>query len=164
MTQKPVSKAKSEPISDTTKTVIKVLTSAAFIRGAVGVLTKMFRSNTRKLVIAVPTAIGRGNAIKSKHVKLGFIYIITNKYKSTYCIGVTSNLPNRILEHIKKRYKNSFSTRYHLNKLAYYKQFQMIGDAIAKEKQLKAGSRASKVTLIHNLNPHWLDLCCKKKI
>ena len=41
--QKPVAKAKPEPMSDTTKTVIKVLTSATFIRGAFGVLSKMFK-------------------------------------------------------------------------------------------------------------------------
>lgn len=40
---KPVEKSKSEPMSDTTKTVIKVLTSATFIRGAFGVLSKMFK-------------------------------------------------------------------------------------------------------------------------
>ena len=41
--QKPVAKAKPEPMSDTTKTVIKVLTSATFIRGAFGILSKMFK-------------------------------------------------------------------------------------------------------------------------
>lgn len=91
-------------------------------------------------------------------MKTGFIYIITNKYNTVYYIGVTSNLPKRILEHIEKRYENSFSARYNLNKLVYYEQFQMIGDAIAREKQLKAGSRAAKVALIQNLNPKWLDL------
>lgn len=64
---------------------------------------------------------------------------MTNKYNTTYDIGVTSNLPKRISERIEKRYENSFSTRYNLNKLVYYKQFQMIGDAIARGKQLKAG-------------------------
>lgn len=91
-------------------------------------------------------------------MKIGFIYIVTNKYNNTYYAGVTSNLPKRILEHIEKRYENSFSARYNLNKLVYYEQFQMIGDAIAREKQLKAGSRAAKVALIQNLNPKWLDL------
>lgn len=91
-------------------------------------------------------------------MKPGFVYIITNKYNNTYYIGVTSNLPKRILEHIEKRYENSFSARYNLNKLVYYEQFQMIGDAIAREKQLKAGSRAKKVTLIQNMNPNWKDL------
>ena len=40
---KPTAKSKSEPMSDTTKTVIKVLTSATFIRGAFGVLSKLFK-------------------------------------------------------------------------------------------------------------------------
>jgi len=67
-------------------------------------------------------------------VKTGFIYIVTNKYNTTYYVGVTSNLPKRILEHIEKRHENSFSARYNLNKLVYFEQFQMIGDAIAREK------------------------------
>jgi putative endonuclease len=91
-------------------------------------------------------------------MKPGFVYIITNKYNNTYYIGVTSNLPKRILEHIEKRYENSFSARYNLNKLVYYEQFQMIGEAIAREKQLKAGSRAKKLTLIQYMNPNWKDL------
>lgn len=42
-TPKPQSKSKTEPMSDTTKTVVKVLTSATFIRGAFGILAKMFK-------------------------------------------------------------------------------------------------------------------------
>ncbi|GGD20650.1 GIY-YIG nuclease family protein [Flavobacterium orientale] len=91
-------------------------------------------------------------------MKTGFIYIVTNKYNNTLYIGVTSNLPKRILEHKQKRYENSFSARYNLNKLVYYEQFQMIGDAIAREKQLKAGSRATKIKLIQDFNPLWDDL------
>jgi putative endonuclease len=91
-------------------------------------------------------------------MKPGFIYIVTNKYNTTFYIGVTSNLPKRILEHIEKRYENSFSARYNLNKLVYYECFQMIGDAIGREKQLKAGSSANKITLIQSMNPLWKDL------
>lgn len=91
-------------------------------------------------------------------MKPGFVYIITNFSNTTLYIGVTSNLPKRILEHKEKRYQNSFSTRYNLNKLVYYEQFQIIGDAIAREKQLKAGSRGKKLELIEKNNPNWLDL------
>ena len=91
-------------------------------------------------------------------MKPGFIYIITNKNNSTLYIGVTSNLPNRIEEHKEKRFQNSFSSRYNLNKLVYYEQFQMIEDAIGREKQLKAGSRKSKLQLIESVNPNWVDL------
>ena len=95
---------------------------------------------------------------KRNIMKRGFIYIITNKNNTTLYIGVTSNLPSRIIEHIEKRYQNSFSARYNLNKLVYYEHFQMIGDAIAREKQLKAGNRATKENLINSLNPDWNDL------
>jgi putative endonuclease len=91
-------------------------------------------------------------------MKPGFIYIITNKNNTTLYIGVTSNLPQRIVEHKEKRYQGSFSARYNLDKLVYYEAFQMIGDAIGREKQLKAGSRKAKIELIISINPNWLDL------
>jgi len=73
-------------------------------------------------------------------------------------VGVTSNISQRIEQHKEKHYKKSFSARYNLNKLVYYEAFQMIGDAIAREKQLKAGSRAKKVALIESMNPEWEEL------
>ena len=91
-------------------------------------------------------------------MKPGFIYIITNKYQTVVYTGVTSNLPQRIKDHIDKKYPNSFSARYSLNVLVYYEQFQWIGDAIAREKQIKAGSREAKNNLIRSINPTWKDL------
>jgi len=91
-------------------------------------------------------------------MKPGFVYIISNLTNTTLYIGVTSNLPKRLIEHKEKRFENSFSARYNLNKLVYYEQFQMIGDAIGREKQLKAGSRKAKIDLIEKLNPEWTDL------
>jgi DNA helicase HerA-like ATPase len=41
--EKPKAKSKPEPMSDTTKTVVKVLTSATFIRGAFGILSKFLK-------------------------------------------------------------------------------------------------------------------------
>ena len=91
-------------------------------------------------------------------MKPGFIYIITNKYQTVVYTGVTSNLPQRIKDHIDKKYPNSFSARYSLNMLVYYEQFQWIGDTIAREKQIKAGSREAKNNLIRSINPTWKDL------
>ena len=88
----------------------------------------------------------------------GFIYIITNKYQTVVYTDVTSNLPQRILEHKEKRYPNSFSARYNVNVLVYYEQFQWIEDAITREKQIKAGSRDAKNALIRSINPTWKDL------
>ena len=91
-------------------------------------------------------------------MKPGFIYILSNKYNSTVYTGVTSDIISRIQEHKNNHFPLSFSARYKLHKLVYYEAFQMIGDAIGREKQIKAGSRAKKEELIKTLNPNWNDL------
>jgi len=40
----------------------------------------------------------------------------------------------------------------------YWEAFQEIGDAIFREKQIKAGSRQKKLDLINSMNPLWKDL------
>jgi putative endonuclease len=40
----------------------------------------------------------------------------------------------------------------------YWEAFQEIGDAIFREKQIKAGSRQKKLDLILSMNPEWKDL------
>jgi putative endonuclease len=88
----------------------------------------------------------------------GFVYILTNKNNTTLYVGVTSDIIYRVKQHKEKYDPRSFSTRYNLDKLVYYEVFQMIGDAIGREKELKAGSRRKKVALIEVMNPNWKDL------
>jgi len=91
-------------------------------------------------------------------MKPGYVYILTNKNNTTLYIGVTAYLKKRILQHKEKHDPKSFTARYNLDNLVYHEAHQMIGDAIAREKQLKAGNRAKKIVLIESLNPEWLDL------
>ncbi len=91
-------------------------------------------------------------------MKPGFVYILTNKNKSTLYVGVTSNIVKRVHQHKDKHNPESFTSRYNLDTLVYFEAFQMIGDAIGREKQLKAGHRAKKVALIQSINPEWDDL------
>jgi putative endonuclease len=42
--------------------------------------------------------------------------------------------------------------------VVYYEAFFDIGEAIAREKQIKAGSRQKKIDLINGFNPEWKDL------
>ena len=91
-------------------------------------------------------------------VKGGAVYIITNTGHTTLYVGVTSNLVGRITQHRNKAYPRSFSARYNLSKLVYYELFHSIKEAIAREKQIKAGSRADKEALINSMNPEWRDL------
>lgn len=91
-------------------------------------------------------------------MKSGYIYILTNKNNTVLYVGVTSNLMERMEEHRTKKYSGSFSARYNLHKLVYWESFASITEAIAREKQLKAGSRQKKIDLINRLNPEWNDL------
>lgn len=91
-------------------------------------------------------------------MKAGFIYIMTNKNYTTLYTGVTSNLPKRVQQHKEAYYSQSFTSRYKLYILVYWETFQEIGDAIAREKQIKAGSRQKKLDLINSMNPEWKDL------
>lgn len=55
-------------------------------------------------------------------------------------------------------YPKSFTARYNIEKLVWYENYADIGEAIAREKQLKAGSRKKKIQLIEEINPEWKDL------
>ncbi|MBU0697725.1 MAG: GIY-YIG nuclease family protein, partial [Bacteroidetes bacterium] len=55
--------------------------------------------------------------------KGGAIYIMTNKNKTTLYIGVSSNLPARLWEHIHQVYPKSFTARYNLSYCIYYESY-----------------------------------------
>ncbi len=85
-------------------------------------------------------------------------YMTANRPNSVIYTGVTSELKYRIQSHKTKKYKKSFSARYNVDKLVWFEEFDSIIAARAREKQLKAGSRAKKVKLIEAMNPEWKDL------
>ena len=86
-----------------------------------------------------------------------YIYILTNKYNTVLYTGVTNDLSRRVSEH-KAGEGGSFSRKYNLDKLVYYEFTEDISVAIAREKQIKAGSRQNKIDLIEEMNPAWDDL------
>ena len=88
----------------------------------------------------------------------GCIYIMTNKYRTTLYIGVTSDLQIRILQHVNHDNPKSFTTKYRLNVCVYYEKFQSIEEAINREKELKGWKRSRKNALISETNPTWQDL------
>ncbi len=85
------------------------------------------------------------------------VYIMTNKKNGTLYTGVTSHLQKRAYDHQQGTSKG-FASRYHCRLLVWYEIYDRMEDAIAREKQLKAGSRAKKVALIQAMNPNWEDL------
>ena len=91
------------------------------------------------------------------NVKKPAIYILANQYQGTIYVGVTSNLIHRVGQH-KQSVHAGFTDKYGCNLLVYYELFESMDDAITREKQLKAGSRAKKIKLIELSNPTWQDL------
>jgi putative endonuclease len=89
-------------------------------------------------------------------MKQSWVYIMTNPSRTLY-IGVTSDLENRIARH-KAKTADGFTRRYNITMLVHVEEFAYIGDAIAREKQVKGWSRAKKIALNERENPHWLDL------
>ena len=71
--------------------------------------------------------------------------------------GVTNDLVRRVYEH-REKLVSGFSKKYNLDKLVYYEIFEDIEQAILREKNIKAGSRAKKVAAIERANPLWEDL------
>ena len=88
-----------------------------------------------------------------------FVYIVSivsSRSRIVYT-GVTNNLGRRILEHRTKLIPG-FTKKYRIHRLMYYEAFGDIRDAIAREKQIKAWTRAKRVALIEAKNPTWADL------
>ena len=92
-----------------------------------------------------------------KNYKQYYIYLLTNQNNTVIYTGVTSNLCKRIWEHRNKVVKG-FTQRYNIGKLVYYEIYDDPENAIAREKQIKAGSRKNKIDLIESINPEWKDL------
>ena len=86
-----------------------------------------------------------------------YVYILTNKGNTVLYTGVTSNLERRLYEHV-NGLTPGFASTYRCHKLVYYEATECVDSAIAREKQIKAGSRAKKLTLIEAMNPGWRDL------
>lgn len=89
--------------------------------------------------------------------KGGYVYIISNKNRSVYYTGVTSELYNRINQHKNGKY-NGFSKKYNCTDLIYYEVFDHIDSAIEKEKQMKKWKRSWKERAIMETNPSMIDL------
>ena len=89
--------------------------------------------------------------------KTGFVYIMTNAYNTVLYTGVTSDLLKRVWQH-KEGVVDGFSKHYNVKKLVYYEACDDITGAIAREKQIKGGSRQKKLELIRAMNPDWRDL------
>ena len=89
-----------------------------------------------------------------------YVYIMSNQSHTIY-VGSTLDLVLRVRQHKDKRFKKSFTARYHFNRLVYFELRPDVAAAGAREMEIKGWTRARKVALIQAVNPNWLDLTAR---
>ncbi|MCX6732827.1 MAG: GIY-YIG nuclease family protein [Candidatus Roizmanbacteria bacterium] len=86
------------------------------------------------------------------------VYILTNFNNSVFYTGITNNLKRRLWEHDQCINPNSFTTKYHVNKLVWFEYLPTAEEAIVVEKKIKGWLRIKKIKLIKRNNPSFSDL------
>jgi putative endonuclease len=89
--------------------------------------------------------------------KQGYMYIMTNTYRTTFYVGVTNSLEIRVWQHLNGE-GSEFVKKYKLFDLVYFEHYPQITDAIAREKQIKNWHKEWKINLIKSVNPEMKDL------
>jgi predicted GIY-YIG superfamily endonuclease len=82
---------------------------------------------------------------------------MASQRNGTLYTGVTSSLLHRAWQH-REGAADGFTRRYGCKLLVWYELHATMPEAIAREKQIKGGSRAKKLALIEAMNPDWDDL------
>ena len=90
-------------------------------------------------------------------MKSYYVYIVTNKKYGIPYTGITNDLVTRTYQQKNKSVKG-FTSKYNLDKLVWYEEFENVWNAIAREKQIKGWTRQKKLDLIDSFNPKWIDL------
>jgi putative endonuclease len=86
-----------------------------------------------------------------------FVYIMTNAHHTVLYTGVTGSLVPRVYQH-RTHALPGFTSQYNVEKLVFFKEASDAAAAIAREKQIKGGSRRKKIALVNAMNPIWRDL------
>jgi putative endonuclease len=86
-----------------------------------------------------------------------YVYILQSASRRALYIGITNNLRHRVFQHKTHQFEG-FTDDYNAVRLVYWEKFGGVGNAIAREKQLKRWRREKKIWLIERMNPTWSDL------
>ena len=85
------------------------------------------------------------------------VYILASQKNGTLYIGVTGDLPTRIVQH-QEQQKLGFTSRYNIGQLVWWEDFEDVQLAIQREKTMKKWVRQWKINLIETTNANWIDL------
>jgi len=91
-------------------------------------------------------------------MRRGYVYLLASYKNGTLYLGVTSDLPSRLHDHQMKIDPKSFTAMHDISRLVWFDEFDLIVDAIQREKTMKGWPRQWKINLIEDNNPEWLPL------
>ena len=89
-----------------------------------------------------------------------YVYILASARNGTLYVGSTTNLIQRIYQHKNKLIKG-FTSKYSVDQLMYFEEYQDIANMAHREKRIKEWKRSHKIRLIEQKNPNWNDLYCE---
>ena len=110
--------------------------------------------------MSFPASIGARASTRWKRIQVNkryFVYLLASKRNGTLYLGVTGDLANRTWQH-KNDLIEGFTKKYGVHLLVWFEEFGDIGDAIAREKQIKGWNRKWKIKLVEKGNSGWNDL------
>ena len=94
--------------------------------------------------------------MRDRRNRPNWVYIMTNRHRTVFYIGSTSDIDARMREHLAGESK--FTARYNIDRLVYVEEAPGKEDALAREHKLKRWRRDWKIELIETMNPYWRNL------
>jgi len=111
---------------------------------------------------ARPARQASKNVMRGRQPHQYYVYIMLNTRHTIYT-GLTNDLYRRVWQH-RNKITPGFTSKYDCTALVYYEVMENVRAAIAREKQIKAWTRAKMTALIRSLNPEWRDLSLGWKV
>tara|TARA_R110002020_G_scaffold308961_4_gene524506 strand:- start:1599 stop:1889 length:291 start_codon:yes stop_codon:yes gene_type:complete len=90
-------------------------------------------------------------------MRYGYVYLLCNRKKGAIYLGVTNNLGERLREH-KEKQNEGFSADFDVTRLVWFNRYDLITDAIQREKTMKGWPRQWKINTIEKHNPDWKEI------
>jgi len=91
-------------------------------------------------------------------MRKGYVYLMASKRNGTTYLGVTTDLPRRVWEHQTNHDPECFTATNAVHMLVWFEDYDLIVEAIQREKTMKGWSREWKINLIERTNPKWYPL------
>ena len=86
-----------------------------------------------------------------------YVYILASKRHGALFVGCTEDLLAEVLDH-KCNLRAGLTRQFAIHRLVFFEAFAARGEALARERALKALHRLWKIELIEGFNPAWRDL------